>query len=222
MRRIRSSLYFFNKKERWGLTAMGWVAVGIIAVGVPIALLANIHGFLAAEERVKGDVLVVESWIPDFAIPGAIEEFKRDGYQRLVLVGAPILLGGDLSRFKSYSEFTYARLIALGFDKERIVVLETSDITKDRTYQSAVAVKRWLSLDHNVNRRGLNVYSLDVHSRRSRLLFTKALGDQFTVGVIAAPDRRYDPETWWKSSNGVRTVLDELIAYLYAAIFFLP
>jgi hypothetical protein len=42
------------------------------------------------------------------------------------------------------------------------------------------------------------------------------------MGVIAAPDQTYDQDHWWRSSNGVRTVLSELIAYLYAVIFFHP
>jgi uncharacterized SAM-binding protein YcdF (DUF218 family) len=200
---------------------MGWVAIVIIAVGTPLALLPHIHGFLAVDERVKADLLVVEGWIPDFAIPGAVEEFKRNGYQRLVLVGAPILYGGYLSGFKSYGEVTYARLRGLGFDKDNISVLETSDITRDRTYQSAVAVKKWLS-SNPINGRGLNVYTLDTHSRRSRLLFKKALGKDFSVGVVAAPDLRYDPMEWWKSSQGARRVLDELIAYLYTRVAFYP
>jgi len=40
------------------------------------------------------------------------------------------------------------------------------------------------------------------------------------VGVIAIEHREYDPKHWWVSSNGVRTVLDELIAYAYALIIF--
>lgn len=212
---------FFKKRERWGLTLMGWFVVSIVAVGVPLALLPQIPGFLAVEERVKGDILVLESWIPDFTIPGAVEEFRRHGYQRLVLTGVPILYDGHLSGFRNYAQVTGARLVTLGLDKEKIVAIEVSDVKRDRTYQSATAIKKWLASSH-INSRGVNVYTLDTHSRRSRLLFKKALGDDFAVGVIPARDIRYDPMTWWKSSNGFRTVMDELIAYVYIVVFFNP
>lgn len=215
------SLRFFNKRERWGLTLAGWIAVGIIAIGTPLALLPNVHGFLTVEERVKSDILVVESWVPDFALSGAVEEFRRHGYQQLVVIGVPIRYGDHLSGFKNYAEVTYTRLVALGLEKERIVVLEMSETKKDRTYQSASAFKEWLSSNH-LNSRGVNVYTLDAHSRRSRLLFKKVLGDAFAVGVIPAPDIRYDPDSWWGSSNGFRTVMDELIAYVYSVVFFHP
>ena len=68
----------------------------------------------------------------------------------------------------------------------------------------------------------VDVFTLGAHARRSRLLFEKALGDEVAMGVIAAPDQTYDQDHWWRSSNGVRTVLSELIAYLYAVIFFHP
>jgi len=35
------------------------------------------------------------------------------------------------------------------------------------------------------------------------------------VGIIAAQPLLYDAKSWWNSSEGVRTVVGELIAYLY-------
>jgi hypothetical protein len=40
--------------------------------------------------------------------------------------------------------------------------------------------------------------------------------------VIAANDQTYDANHWWRSSNGVRDVMGELIAYVYAVGFFDP
>jgi len=192
-----------------------------ILIGIGTALIAQVHGFLALEQRVKGNVLVVESWLPDFTMPGVVEEFRRHGYQWLVLTGIPILYDGHLSAFNNYAEVTAARLETLGFDKGKIVAIEVSDVEKDRTYQSAIAIKKWFSSNH-INNRGVNIYTLDTHSRRSRLLFKKALGDDFAVGVIPARDIRYDPRKWWKTSNGFRRVVDELIAYAYIVVFFNP
>jgi hypothetical protein len=60
------------------------------------------------------------------------------------------------------------------------------------------------------------------HARRSRLIFQKAFRDEVGVGVISVPDDEYDQGHWWTTSAGVRTVLGEVIAYLYARFFFHP
>ena len=60
------------------------------------------------------------------------------------------------------------------------------------------------------------------HARRTRLLFQEAFGSKVAVGVIAVPDDAYDPRHWWRSSEGVRDVVGEAIAYVYARFFFYP
>jgi len=214
-------VFFFDKRERWGLTLWGWAAVLIVACAAVLALVSGIHGFLAVECPVRGELLVVEGWIPDYAIPGAISEFDKKGYRQMIAVGGPIEIGSHLSDFKNHARLAQARLIALGFNEKRLVVLETRDIKKDRTYESAKAVRQW-AVSNGMQVKGLDVYTLGAHARRSRLLFEKAFGHEVSVGVIAAENQSYDPRDWWKSSNGVRSVMSELIAYVYALAFFYP
>jgi len=40
--------------------------------------------------------------------------------------------------------------------------------------------------------------------------------------VIALRTGRYDPAHWWRSSEGIREVPFEAIAYLYARFLFSP
>jgi len=61
-----------------------------------------------------------------------------------------------------------------------------------------------------------------LHARRSRLMFQRALGKQVQVGVSAIGGRDYDPEHWWRYSAGVRGVIGETVAYLYAVVLFHP
>jgi hypothetical protein len=203
------------------LTRWGWAAILIVACAAVLFLAPGTHGFLAIDCPVRGELLVVEGWIPDYAIPGAISVFEKNGYGRMICVGGPITLGSHLSEYRNYGELGRARLKALGFSGERIIVIETQDIKKDRTYESAVAVKKWIA-SSGVKVKSLDIYTLGAHARRSRLLFEEALGDGVAVGAIAANDQTYDPNRWWKYSNGAKTVLSELIAYLYAVIFFHP
>jgi hypothetical protein len=68
----------------------------------------------------------------------------------------------------------------------------------------------------------LDVFSLGPHSRRTQLLFQEAFGDGIPVGVIAATNPGYDANEWWTSSSGVRTLVGETLAYLYARFLFHP
>jgi hypothetical protein len=51
-------------------------------------------------------------------------------------------------------------------------------------------------------------------------MYEKVFGDKVRIGIIAMPDRLYNPAHWWRTSEGVRDVLGETIAYLYARLLF--
>jgi hypothetical protein len=68
----------------------------------------------------------------------------------------------------------------------------------------------------------INVLTAGAHARRTRLLYQKALGRNVTVGIIAASNPDYNPKQWWRYSDGVREVIGESIAYIYAKFFFYP
>jgi hypothetical protein len=42
------------------------------------------------------------------------------------------------------------------------------------------------------------------------------------IGIYSIRPHGYDPEQWWSSSAGVRTIIGETIAYLYARLIFNP
>jgi hypothetical protein len=84
-----------------------------------------------------------------------------------------------------------------------------------------MALRNWF-IQHGGAPKAINLISVGAHARRSRLLFEKAFGGDTRVGVIAVEDRSYDGSHWWKSSAGVRAVLDEMITYSYARFLFFP
>lgn len=212
---------WIDKRERWGLTLWGWAAALLGLSAIVLILVPGINDFLAIDCPVRGEILVLEGWIPDYAIGEAVAEFGRGGYKRMIAVSGPIEKGSYLSEFKSYARLTQATLSAQGFDEGLIGIVEIGSVKKDRTYSSAKAVRQWAE-SQGMHVHALDVYTLGVHARRSRLLFQEAFGDGVAVGVIAAEDRRYDAKSWWKSSEGVRDVMSELIAYVYALLFFHP
>jgi hypothetical protein len=63
--------------------------------------------------------------------------------------------------------------------------------------------------------------SLGAHSRRSWMLFRKAMPN-YDIGIITIEEKLYDTSAWWKSSKGFRTVFTEGVGFLYSKFFFFP
>ncbi|MBW4641257.1 MAG: YdcF family protein [Gloeocapsa sp. UFS-A4-WI-NPMV-4B04] len=125
------------------------------------------------------------------------------------------VLGYYLAEYKTFADLSAATLKALGLKTEKLIAVPTPDVIKDRTYASAIAFRQWL-LNSDLKIKSINLYTFDVHSRRSWLLFKQVLAPKIKVGVIATKTLDYEPNKWWTSSEGVRSVISETIAYIYA------
>jgi len=75
---------------------------------------------------------------------------------------------------------------------------------------------------NGISVKSINVLTEGLHARRTRILFQQAFGPEVTVGIISVPDPDYEPGRWWHYSEGVREVIGESIAWLYAAFLFHP
>lgn len=157
--------------------------------------------------------------MPDFGLQAALAEYRRGGYRQIYVVGGPIEKGKLLSEFGTYAEVGRLTLERMGAPTDRLRTVPTPKVRRDRTFASAVALRDWLARQGEFPT-SFNIVTLDVHARRSRLLFEKAFGKQARIGIVAAPDEHYEGPRWWRYSQGVRTVIDELIAYVYARLFF--
>ena len=204
-----------RRREMWAITQEGWV-IAIIGLIISMTLiLANIHPFLAVTSPIKADILVVEGWLPDYAIESAIVEFKKGGYRQLIATGLPVGKGYHLAKYKNYAELTAATCIALGFDKDKVVAVPAPSVVKHRTAASAIALRDWFAASA-IKVDSINLYSFGTHARRSWIVFKEVLNPDIKVGIIAAQVQNYNPREWWKSSEGFRTVTGEIIAYIYA------
>lgn len=214
-------LSLIKRKEYYLPTLRGWLLLLVVLVGLLVAIVRGLYWFLAPTAPTDAEILVVEGWLPDKAIEQAANEFRSHKYRLLVTTGGPLREGSFLSPYKSYAELTAASFRQLGIQAGQIVAVPAPAVREDRTYASAVALRRWMGTSGD-GARSLNLYSLGAHARRSRLMFKKALGSDIIVGVIAVEDTDYDPRSWWTSSSGVRDVLDEAIGYAYAVLLFHP
>jgi len=183
-------------------------------------LLMSVHPFLAVTRPVPAEALVVEGWLHEFAIVAAAQEFKSGRYAWVFATGGPTY-GDYTSDYGTYAHVCASALKNAGVPDDKILMAPAHETGRDRTYAAAATLRIWLS-SHHMTIRKMNVLTMDSHARRSRLLFQKAFGDQVEVGIISAPNPDYDGRHWWRYSEGVREVLGEAIAYLYARFLFHP
>jgi len=212
----------FVRKERWGISWQGWLIVLTGIVATLCLFLFRIYPFLAVTHRVNTNVLVVEGWIHEYAIRAAVKEFQSNHYQRVFTTGGPVVgSGGYINDFCTSASVGADLLKKCGLPDERLQMVPSRVMDRDRTYASAVALRNWFR-DHNMTVSGIDVVTEDLHARRTRLLFEEALGKNVTVGIIAVPNPDYDARRWWRYSDGVREIIGESIAYIYARFFFYP
>jgi uncharacterized SAM-binding protein YcdF (DUF218 family) len=186
------------------------------------AVVLNVHPFLAVTHRANAKILVVEGWIDEYAIRAGADEFKTGDYEHIITTGGPMAgSGGYTNDYNTFASVGARRLKAAGLAEESVLIVPSHVIGRDRTYSSAIALRRWLR-DQNMPFRSINVVTVDAHARRTRLLFQKALGNDVRVGIISIPNPDYDAKHWWRYSEGVKNVISEWAAYLYAKFFFWP
>ena len=183
--------------------------------------LWRVYPFLAGTHRVDTNVLVVEGWIHEYAIRAAVEEFREGSYHRVFTTGGPVEgSGGYINDYHTNASIGADHLKKYGLSDESVQMVPSRIMDRDRTYGSAIALRNWFR-EHNMPVRSINVVTEDLHARRTRLLFEKALGD-VVVGVIAVANPDYDSRHWWRYSQGVKDVSTEAIAYVYAKLLFFP
>jgi hypothetical protein len=209
------------RRQHWTLSRPAKLLIVAMALGVVLMLKEFLHPFLATADPVPAEVLVVEGWSPPYAMKQAAAEFWLAGYKR-ILVTRPVFdpLDADSNNPLS-ADYMVRVLIKFGAPQGRVETVSFSAVNKDRTFHSALAVKQWL------RQNGLSVAALDVatmgtHARRSRLLYQRAFGNDVKIGVIPLQNVEYDPARWWAYSEGVREVVGEGIAYVYARFLFRP
>jgi uncharacterized SAM-binding protein YcdF (DUF218 family) len=219
-----------QKKKRWTLfrkrqctvpTWRGCLLVLLLLAVICLVVGRHLHSFLAVTQPLPGGVIVVEGWLPDYAMEQVISEFKRDHYSKVYVTGGPLEWGAPLSEYKTYAQRGAAVLEKLGLSTNVVQAVPAERVRQDRTYAAAAALRAWCDA-HQVKLDKVLLVSEGPHARRSWLLCEKALGPGVQVGVIAIPVEDYDAKHWWRYSAGVRGVIGEFLAYLYAKILFHP
>ncbi len=195
----------------------GLIVILVLSVVTWPFLCSGIYTFFSTTRPLGEGMLVVEGWVPDYAIQYALETYRRGAYSRIVTTGVPIEAGQFLSEYGTTAEVARATLLKLGAPAEQLSAAPVQGhIVRDRTMASAVALDDWIKRSGPLPRT-IDIVTVGPHARRTRMLFQRVLGDSIAVGVIAVPETSYGPDTWWQTSAGVKDVVGEVLGYVYAA-----
>ena len=214
-----------QKRPMWVPTWRGWLVAGVATIASAALILACLHPFLALNEPLGGEILVVEGWLSKPALRVTADVFRQGGYQMIATTGNTIPRGTYLSDFYpdilTYAELSATAFREIGVDSSLVAPVPGPNVKRNRTFASALAFRRWLEA-REPPVRAVDVLSRGPHARRSRLVFARALEGCAEVGVISQEVTAYDPDRWWLSSSGLRTMIGETIAYVYAKLFLFP
>lgn len=204
------------------MSLRGWLALILLVAFAGLGWMFTIQPFLAQTHRVDTKILVMEGWVHQYAAQAAMQEFQNGHYDKIYTTGGPVVGTGDYSNVYNTSASVGAELLVkVGMPADLVQMVPSHIKGRDRTYSSALALREYFHTN-GLSVKSFNVLTEDAHSRRTGMLFQKAFGDEATVGIISVPDPDYDPARWWRYSEGVREVLGENIAWVYAAFIFHP
>ncbi len=174
---------FLVRRYRWGLSGWAKILLLILMLSFGVIGLFSAYPYLAVTDRMNADVLVVEGWVHSYAIQAGVEEFKRGSYQRIFTTGGPVVgNGGYINDYQTSASVGADLLKHAGIPAELVQMVPSHVIGRDRTYSSAVALRKWLGA-HDLQPRAINIVTEGTHARRTRLLFQRALGPNVAVGV---------------------------------------
>lgn len=76
-------------------------------------------------------------------------------------------------------------------------------------------------VDAELRRRGVRralVVTSEFHTRRARYIYRRHTSGQVAYHFLSAPTRGFDPESWWRSRSGQKTVFLEYVKFAHTLI----
>lgn len=208
---------FFQRRNLWWPTWAGWLLFGVL-LGTPVLFwIVGGEAWLSRTERLPATVLVVEGWTGIEAITSAKAEYDRGGYEYVITSGN---LAQDRWDPAPINHATAARelLLQLGLPSDRVIAAPAEVATRNRTFSTALAVRLALE-SRGLRPKAVNVFTIGVHARRSRLVYAKVLPADTAVGVIACFPGNLPAGPWWRSSERAAFLWKETAGWLYEALF---
>jgi len=187
--------------------------IGVLFGAAFVAFLFTVQPFLAINRTVDADILVIEGWIPSYALHTPARDLKSGYYKRVFVSGLFYEKGDENYHYGSDPARIAADLEELGVSSSLIEPCPIPTPRFNRTSHMAREVgKRIRALGWKP--RGIKVVTLGSHARQSLVAYQRMLGDLAPVGIVAYPDTRYDAARWWTSIPGIKKTAKDLAGWL--------
>ena len=172
------------------------------------------YPFFAISKPLHGDIMVVEGWLHPEELRSALQIYRTGKYSQIVVTGGHFAYNTAKILVSEWQ-------IDPGLVKVVVRDMPNGKFERDRTFNSALGLRRWL-IETTQKEKKVDIVTRGHHARRSFILFQIALEGVAKAGVIAVPPYNYDPDYWYDSSAGFRSVIGEIIAYIYVKLIFTP
>lgn len=183
-----------------------------------VTFIRNIAYYLAVTRPIYGDYLVVEGWQDESSLKQALDVFETKQYERLITTGGP-----DKSQlqplYKTYAEQSAAFFLSQGLSADKLIVIAAPASAQDRTFLSAVMVRTWFE-NQQILHPDIDIFTQAVHARRTQTLYKKAFQFNTHIGIYASNPENYHLSTWWKTSDGAKSVITEVVGMLWVTCCF--
>ena len=190
-----------------------WGVLGVLGLIAAAFTVRYLHPFLAVDTPVRANVLVVEGWLPDYALERAVAELRSGGYE-LVVISGMARSDGTVSGAVRARAF----LQTAGLPPPPVEVVMVEETRWNRTSTMARAVRDRL-VELGVVTTGVNILSLGPHARQSLLAYSRMLGPAVPTGVIQVPKSEYEPSRWWASLSGIAKTLTHFVGWARELVF---
>lgn len=175
--------------------------------------LAGVHPFLAITRPVKADVMIVEGWIPDYALKRAAVEIKNGQYTRVLISGLLFEKGDPRFNYVSDSQRAMQDLVDMGIAPALLEPCPIPPPSFNRTSHMARKVRERMQT-LGLKPEGINVVTLGPHARQTLVAYRRMLGAIAPVGVITYPKADYTPARWWLSPAGIKKTTKDFAGWL--------
>lgn len=179
-------------------------------------ILASVASFLVREHPLaRPDLILLLGGDPYSRIPVAFALAQSHPESLLLVPESPRIPLLETIGLGSESGLTGKLLIACGLPAERIRLLPFPGGVKS-THDETLALTSWLEATAAGKETQVLLVTSALHSRRALRVFERIpLAGVVHFGLVAAPERGFEPHFWWKHENGWKRFFEEWVKTAY-------
>lgn len=203
------------------MTILKNLLILIVIVGLIYLYVSSIDGFLSINNPVEARILVVEGWIPDYALKAALQEFRNNHYRYILTTGGRPYINAFRTRFSTEALTAQRALLNMKLGRDSIFAVPVRMSFTDKTYTEAKDLRLWLK-NGLYKDSSFNVFTVGPHARRTLLQYQKAFGSEYNIGIISVNIPGYDSKRWYRTMPEFKLMIEESFNWISFKLFFHP